>query len=398
MHPSNPGEPITRREFLERASRTVVGAGAVASGWGTLPSLVGAAEEATSPDPSIVYRRLGRTKLKISHLVAAWDWYEGLYPEAVRCGINYWHKIAGWPRLPDCLQKLDREAWYCDVVIDVFEEQGAIDQFEWARKSLGLDYIDSFKLHSIYQAPEDVKTKTGVLKAFDTLKKQGKVKFLASAQHGGRTAEICAAMIESGHFDHLQPALSVLPTAEQLAMLELAKKHDVGIIAKKVMGAVNRAKSEAPVREQVEKHLGPDGKWGAAVIKTVLALPGVTAVTALTKSWQQWEDNLSPGGIQPTAQETAAVEEMRRAVAGSLCTYCGECLAHCPQALPISNLLRFAAYHSLYDQPRAAAALYRQLPAARRADRCDHCGDCERACPYGLPIARQLPEVHRRLA
>lgn len=90
MHLSNPGEPITRREFLERASRTVAGAGAVAAGLGALPDLAGWVDEAAPLDPSaIVYRRLGRTQLEVSHLVAAWDWYEGLYPEAVRLGINY---------------------------------------------------------------------------------------------------------------------------------------------------------------------------------------------------------------------------------------------------------------------------------------------------------------------
>jgi predicted aldo/keto reductase-like oxidoreductase len=315
----------------------------------------------------------------------------------VRLGINYWHKIAGWPRLPEALKSLDREAWYCDVVIDTFDEEGATDQFEWALKSLGLPYVDSFKLHSIHKTPEDVKAKTGYLRAFDKLKKQGKVKFLSAAQHGGNTPEICSAMIESGHFDHLQPALSINPTPAQLQMLELAKKHDVGIIAKKVMGAVNRAEKDQAVRQKIQARLGPDGKLGAAVIKTVLLLPGVTAVAAMTRSFQQLADNLTNGGIGLTRREAAAVAELAKAAA-DLCNYCGECLAACPKQVTISDILRYAAYHEIYREPRRAIALYRQLPAACRADQCTNCGQCEAVCPRRVPVAANLRAAHKRLA
>ncbi|MDH7570774.1 MAG: hypothetical protein QHJ73_14430, partial [Armatimonadota bacterium] len=132
---------LSRRAFLGQLSRAAAGAVAAAGGLASVGEAAGAA--APLDKSAIVYRRLGRTGLKISHVVAAWDWNEWLYPEAVRLGINYWHKIAGWPALPEPLKRLDREAWYCDVVIDTFDEQGAVDQFEWALRSLGLPYIDS---------------------------------------------------------------------------------------------------------------------------------------------------------------------------------------------------------------------------------------------------------------
>jgi len=376
---------LTRRDFIDRSTRAALGAGALLGG-----AAAAAQDEKTA---RVVYRRLGRTDFRVSHVVAAWDWNEWLYGEAVDAGINYWHKIGGWPQLPEPIRALEREAWYCDVAIDSFEEQGAHDQFEWARNNLGLEYIDAFKLHSIYETPEDVANKTGFLKAFERLKAEGKVRHLAAAQHGGETAAICAAMIESGHFDHLQPALSVAPTPDMLAMLKLAEEHDVGIIAKKVMGAVNRAKNDATVRAEVEKHLGKDGKWGAAVIKTVLAYPGVTAVTPRAMNFQHFVDNLSTEGIEPTPAEVGAVEVLKRFARAEQCSYCGVCIGACPQGVAIPETLRYATYHSVYAAPGGARRLYAALPSSRRAERCIDCGACEGVCPQGMEVRRKLREA-----
>lgn len=390
MPPRSDHEHFTRRDFLGQTARATLGAGALLG--------MSAASGQEAEQARVVYRRLGRTEFRTSHIVAAWDWNEWLYGEAVDAGINYWHKIAGWRELPEPLKKLDREAWYCDITIDTFDEQGAYDQFEWARDHLGLEYIDALKLHSIYQTPEDVANRTGFLKAFERLKAEGKVKHLAAAQHGGETAAICTAMIESGHFDHLQPALSVAPTPDMLKILELAEKHDVGIIAKKVMGAVSRAKNDASVRAEVQKHLGADGKWGAAVIKTVLSYPGVTAVTPRAMNFQHFVDNLSTDGIEPTPAEVGAVEVLQRFARAEQCSYCGVCAGVCPQNVAIPETLRYATYHAAYGSPASARKLYAALPTSRRAERCTDCGRCERVCPQGMDVRRKLREAQAALA
>jgi len=380
---------VTRRRFLAGTAAAALGGGV---------GLGRAFAQDAGVAPRIVYRRLGRTGYMVSHVVAAWDWNEFLYADAVAAGINYWHKIAGWPKLPQPLQALEREAWYCDIAIDTFEEEGAYAQFEWSRTSLGLPYIDAMKLHSLYEKPEEVGQKMGFLKAFDRLKAEGKVRHLAAAQHGGETAAICAAMIESGHFDHLQPAIGILPEANMLAMLRLAADRDVGIIAKKVMGAVGRAKTDAGVRGAVEKHLGPDGKWGAAVIKTVLAFPGVTAVVPRVENFEQLEDNLSTHGIAPAAGERAAVAEIRRFARAEQCSYCGQCLAACPQGVAISDCLRFATYHDVYGDREQAKQLYARLPDSRQAGACLGCGACEGECPQGMAVRGKLRRAHATLA
>ena len=384
MSPHDECKRLSRRRFLGNAAAAGAGAALTA----------GTASAQDEKKTRVVYRRLGRTEFMTSHVVAAWDWNEWLYQEAVDAGINYWHKIGGWPGLPDALKNIDRETWYCDVVIDSFEEDGAYAQFEWARKNLGLDYIDSFKLHSIYKTPEDVTAKTGMLKAFDRLKAEGKVKHLSAAQHV-EPAIVCAAMLETDLFDHLQPATGGLsPTPEMQDVLKLAKAKDVGIIAKKVMGAVNRAKTDAATRARIEPFLGPDGKWGAAVIKGVLCFVGVTAVTPRTVNFEQFIDNLSTDGIEPTPNEVGAIEVLREYARLNQCSYCGKCTGACPNGVAIPETLRYETYASVYETPKGARKMYAGLPAERRANRCGDCGACEAACPQGMAVREKLRAAH----
>lgn len=383
-----PHDTHSRRDFI--GATAAVGAGAL------LAAGQGVAQDQT-PKKRVVYRRLGRTDFMTSHVVAAWDWNEFLYGEAVDAGVNYWHKIGGWPGLPEPLQKLDREAWYCDLIIDSFEEEGAYVQFEWGRKNLGLEYVDAFKLHSIYKVPEDVTQKTGMLKAFDRLKKEGKVKHLAAAQHV-ETGPVCVAMIESGHFDHLQPAVGITPTPDMRAMLKLAEENDVGIIAKKCMGAVNRAKREPAFKQTVEKFLGPDGKWGAAVIKGMLSIPGINAVTPRCVNFEHFIDNLSPEGLEQTDAEAKAFEALQEFARVEQCSYCGACTRACPNDIAIPETLRFETYCSVYEQPRAARKLYAALPPGRRPEQCGDCGECERACPQGMAVREKLQRARQALA
>jgi predicted aldo/keto reductase-like oxidoreductase len=159
------------------------------------------------------------------------------------------------------------------------------------------------------------------------------------------------------------------------------------------MGGVNRAKQDAQVRAEVEKHLGKDGKWGAAVIKTVLSYPGVAAVTPRCANYQQFVENLSTEGLELTPGEVGAVEAIRRYARAEQCSYCGKCLASCPQGVAIADTLRYATYCLTYGLATQAGRLYARLPAERRAEACRDCGTCERVCPQGMKVRRKLREA-----
>jgi predicted aldo/keto reductase-like oxidoreductase len=133
-------------------------------------------------------------------------------------------------------------------------------------------------------------------------------------------------------------------------------------------------------------------------VKTVLAYPGVTAVTPRCSNYQQFVDNLSTEGLEPTSQETGAVEVLQRYARAEQCSYCGTCLKACPQGIAIADTLRYATYASVYGLPPDARRLYDRVPRERRAERCRDCGACEAACPQGMEVRRKLREAESLLA
>ena len=121
----------------------------------------------------IKHRKLGRTGIRASVIHCGGLPDKEMYKIAITAGINYWHKMGKWGE-PEIFGKMDRDSFYCDITIDSTDKKGAIEEFERALKRSGLSMIDGFKVHSVYEFPEEIKTKTGMLEAYETLKKQKK--------------------------------------------------------------------------------------------------------------------------------------------------------------------------------------------------------------------------------
>lgn len=383
----------SRRHFIKKAGLTVGAAGAV--------GVMNMAPE-KKPAGKMEYRRLGRTGLKISTVVVGEMPWAHLHERAFDLGVNYWHKMGNFA-FPEVFTKKDRDSFYCDMVIDTLNKEGAIAQFEWGLKYSGLKMIDFMKIHSLYREPEDVKKGEGIFQAFEYLKKQGKTRFLSIAQHGN-TAKVLTACINSGHFDAIQPHFNRLSSPELFDMIALAKKHDIGIISKKVLlGGIPGWNRRTNLKEKVEKYLDSNTTMAQALIKWTLNVPGITAVVPLIKTVEQLEEDVAAGYISSESemgkiQNDRALEKFVEVLDKDYCRSCATCLSVCPQKLAIPDIFRFSLYYTGYNQPDQAKKLYNKLSPGQKAARCDRCGVCEPACPHGLPIMEKLAEANSLLA
>ena len=161
---------LSRRQFLKKS---IAAAGAVGA-LGAMSGVANVPAEGKDDPKRMEYRRLGRTNLKISAIVAGEMHAPMLHERAFELGVNYWHKMGDKIALPEIFAKRDRDSFYCDMVIDTLDKDGAIAQFEWGLKNSGLEMIDFIKVHSLYGNAEDVKRGEGIFQAFEQLKKQGK--------------------------------------------------------------------------------------------------------------------------------------------------------------------------------------------------------------------------------
>jgi uncharacterized protein len=76
---------------------------------------------------------------------------------------------------------------------------------------------------------------------------------------------------------------------------------------------------------------------------------------------------------------------------------CGECEPACPRGVPVATVMRYKYYFRTLRQEKSAMAEYAAL-GGRGAAACAGCdGACERACPHGLPVSGLMALAHETL-
>ncbi len=400
IHTPASGNTVSRRRFMKDASLTAA-AGAVAlSGFGCKGGMK--------------YNSLGRSGIKASIFFGDQMADAKMYEMAIGAGVNYWHKIGGWkePAPYELFRKLDRDSWYCDTTVGSLDKDEAIEIFERKRKTTGLEMIDGFKVHSRYRYPEEIKEKTGVIQAFETLKKQGKTRVLMMSQHVN-TSEVLEAAIESDFFDVIQVPIN--PTVpkdyftkdeykqktqdEYLGLFKKAASKDIGITAMKVFMYGPKNWEQVPdLKERVKDYLPDNQSIATALIHWTLSVPGVKAFGNLLYTFEELRENLGAVGGELTAREDEGLKRITQVCGGYFCRLCGKCESANPDGVAVSSILRYSMYSNEHRGPAMAKALYRALPKKARVEAASDLKRYEKACPYGLPVARLLEEAQARLA
>ena len=399
---SQPGQ-VNRRDFLRKS---ILGAGLGALAGGLVPAGVrkvlgeepaaAPAPPPPAPIPKVKHRRLGRTNIEISEVAGAADSLgeQLLFTNAWQAGINYFHKAEklfqhDWAR---AVLLKNRDQIFLDVVIDKMGEDDSYDEFERKRQQIGSEYVDFFKVHSTWKTVEDFQTKRGMLAAYDRLKKEKKVRWLALSKHGENTTEVLVAAMESGLFDAIQPAVKNCG-ADFQRVLKVAQEKNVGVICMKTGAGAQGKKAEFA-------KFGDPEKPFQTYYRYLLSLPGITSIVSNMKNMDQLRENLGASG-QPMTK--AEVEALGLALARSPadyrdCVACGQCHGSCPDGLAVADVMRYRMYAEDYGDRENAQRLYAEMPAAWRAAIATGTGLAEVRCPFGLPLAAELQRAHRWLA
>lgn len=387
---------VTRRELLRLGA-----AGAAAAGLGQWAG----EEDALAALGKLPLRRYGRTGLQITALIGAADWNQAVIPMAVQAGVNYWHRAQEWADrgMPEALTRLPRESYFLECMVDRVggHERGRIDEeahvafVKECLKRSDLAYYDVMKFHFGYHSVKEAKVDTGMVRAFERLKKAGLVRHLAISQHhynnsgGDKAYDILAYLAEKSPFEagqlyYTQGDKEIKPVEELLA---LAKKQEFGIIAMKTMAGVGRAANDPQFQGL---------KPGAARVKWLMANTNLTAAVVQIRNFGELLENF--GGAAQSAMTPRDRETLRLLAAhnkGLTCLLCAECVERCPEHLAIADILRYERYANDYGDPARARAEYASL--TRNGSACAACGSCLPACPNELDIAARLQEAHRML-
>ena len=401
-------DAISRRSFIRNASASAAGAAAL--------SVAGCASRQNLEyikGKKIKYAKLGRTGLTVSTFFGDRMAETEMYKAALDVGVNYWHKFGQWvdPAPYELFRNRDRESFICDTVIGTLDKNKAIELFESRLKKTGVECIDGFKIHSQYKTADDVKNKMGAVQAFEQLKKQGKTRFLMTSQHTN-TSEVFEAAIESDMFDVIQiPVNPVVPLDyftkekyaqktqdEYLGLIKKAADKGIAVTAMKVFlyGAKNW-ENVPDLKQRVSKYLPDNKSIAKALVHWALDVPGVVAYGSMLYSFDELRENLEAIGGTLTAQEDKGLEKFAECIGGYYCRMCGACERANPGGVAVSDILRFSGYHTGFGQVDQSRAMYARLPQGKRVDAVKNLEQYEKACPYGLPVAKLLRKAHGKL-
>lgn len=321
--------------------------------------------------------RLGKTNLMVSKSGfgaipiqrIGFEQSKTLLLRAFEAGINYYDTARGYS---DSEEKIGYAFSSIRDKVIIATKSGARDKktlfehIDTSLKNMKTDYIDVFQMHNPDEVYPDVYE--GMLE----LKLIGKIKHIGITYHSREKAVRAA---ESGLFSTLQFPLSLLSSDEDLALIDLCKKEDMGILAMKGLsgGLIHDATCAFAFLRQYENVVP---LWG------IERMGDLEEFIALEKN---------PPVINQKIQEK--IDQFKKELQGSFCRGCGYCMPcsvgiEIPTAARISLLMNRMPYQNFIKEDFSAEMA--------KIDQCTNCGKCKAKCPYSIDIPNLLKmEYHK---
>jgi uncharacterized protein len=247
-------------------------------------------------------------------------------------------------------------------------------QIQESLQNLRTAKIDLYQVHHVQYADEleQVLGKGGALEAIRSYQKQGLIDHVGITSHH---PSILTQALETGQFDVVQFPFSVVERDHYLQIHPVAKKHDVGIIAMKSLSGGHLQDPSTAIKYVLSHDIATAAMGCSTVEHVQVAAEAAESFRTLTEE-----------------EKRALIEEADR-LPEKFCRRCRYCEPGCPAGIPIADVFRIENY--LILNATYARNDYRALKA--NASRCLECGECERICPYHLPIREDLKRAHSRL-
>jgi predicted aldo/keto reductase-like oxidoreductase len=431
---------IDRRKFIKQSALGIAGTGLLSNG---LP-LLGEQETTGSPLKIKKYRTLGRTGFKVSEISSGMPQNEAVLNRLLDAGVNYIDVAASYSNgkfeqnTGNALKNRDRKAFFITTKLDVRKSdtrESFLKRTGECLERLQTGYIDCMMVHSA-QTVEKVKS-PGFHAAMKQLKKEGKVRFVGVACHGGSyptfgrkidsMEKVLMTAAHDGRFDVFLMVHNFLTKESSERILKVCKEKKIGVTLMKVnpvsdyfqvndmIKELENENKKVPrsyelmrdkFKEQAEQmqtqlkmdYLKNPAKIREAAIRFVLDNPTVHTVCCTCLNFDQADTFIKLSGMPLTGEDQNTLAAYQQAFGKLYCRHgCGLCESRCPQQVPVNTIMRYNHYFVAQGRQKHAMSEYKNLPG-HKADLCSNCpGFCETACPYNVSIHALLNLAHKRL-
>ena len=275
---------------------------------------------------------------------------------------------------------VDRSHVQDDAKASAETKESFLQKVDLSLQRLRTDHVDILYLHSA-KAREHVLDEL-VLDAMQTLKQQGKIRFIGVSTHRNQV-EVMRAAVESGVYEVVLTAYNFRSRdadALEEAMQYTASKG-LGVVVMKTQAGVyldEERTQKIPMKAAL--------RWALRHDFVHTSIPGFTTFDQLEEDLEVMAEPLM------TPEDERALPRSNR-VAGLYCQQCETCVGQCAASVDVPTLMRGYMY----------ARGYRNLTAARDTVRslrmdvipCTGCDVCTVRCPQGIDVRRRVLDVAR---
>jgi predicted aldo/keto reductase-like oxidoreductase len=243
---------------------------------------------------------------------------------------------------------------------------------EESLERLNTDYIDVWQFHGIQNVDHLnwVLGRSGVMETAKQAQKEGKIRHIGFSGHNVGAA--CEA-VSTGCFETVQFPFNFIQNEAEERLISLAQEHDIGFIAMKPFagGAIKDASLAFKYLLQFDNVL-PD--------------PGISSVEEIEEIV-----NIVNNPRNLTSEDRRRMDEIHANVGTRYCRQCEYCMP-CPQGVHIPSVMWLQRlYEEWYDHDWYLTWGY-VLNGVNSYKKCVQCSECEKKCPFQLPIREMMTE------
>ncbi|MCM1538066.1 MAG: aldo/keto reductase [bacterium] len=323
----------------------------------------------------------------IHYFDTAWGYHDG---NSERTAGKY---LSRYPRESYCLATKfpGYDLSNMDKVEEIFEKQLQKCQTE---------YFDFYLFHNVYEGNIDayLNPQYGILEYLLKQKENGRIRHLGFSAHG--SAEVIRRFLTAygQHMEFCQLQLNYMDWHFQKAQEKVAILQKAGIpvwVMEPLRGG-KLAKASGELAAAMQS-MRPDETVPGWAFRFLQSIPGVTVVLSGMSNLEQLKANIATYGTEePLSQEEfdrlveCADEQTKRG--GLPCTACHYCTSHCPQKLPIPELIALYNEHKITGGGFIAPMAVGSMPQEKRPASCIGCRGCEQVCPQQIKISEMMKE------
>ena len=333
---------------------------------------------------------------------------------AMEQGVNYYDTAWGYHDghsetvMGKALSRYPRESYYLATKFpgyDLSNMDKVEEIFEKQLEKCGVEYFDFYLFHNVCEMNIDayLDEKYGIHEYLMKQKKAGRIRHLGFSAHGnldvmkrfldayGRDMEFC------------QIQLNYLDWTFQGAKekVELLKEWNIPVWVMEPLRGGKLARLAAD-DEKALKALRPEENIPAWAFRFLQSVPGVTMVLSGMSNLQQMQDNIHTFAEDKplTKKEMDTLLQIADGMVKKIvlpCTACHYCTSHCPQGLPIPELLALYNEHCFTEGGFIAPMALSAYPQEKLPSACIGCRSCEAVCPQQIKISEAMADFAQKM-